>query len=73
MIIFDCLEGQELLKCLCSGIDVDIDVEDQGQSTKVTPPPQSGGGEGDLEMDGATDEGWATEDVEVSEGAKVSS
>lgn len=52
------------------GIDVDIDVEDQGQSTKVTPPPQSGGGEGDLEMDGATDEGWATEDGEVSEGAK---
>lgn len=34
------------------GIDVDIDVEHEGQRTKVTPPPQSGGVEGDVEMDG---------------------
>ncbi|XP_061832796.1 sequestosome-1 isoform X1 [Nerophis lumbriciformis] len=38
------------------GIEVDIDVEHQGQKTKVTPPPQS---EGDVEMDGAAEEGGA--------------
>lgn len=48
------------------GIDVDIDVEHDGQRTKVTPPSQSGGEEGNVEMDGV-------EGVEdgASEGSKV--
>ncbi|XP_026199156.1 sequestosome-1 [Anabas testudineus] len=39
------------------GIDVDIDVEHEGQRTKVTPPSQSVGGGGDVEMDGGDNEG----------------
>ncbi|XP_018544645.1 sequestosome-1 isoform X2 [Lates calcarifer] len=41
------------------GIDVDIDVEHEGQRTKVTPPSQSGGAEGnvEMEMDGGGSEG----------------
>lgn len=42
---------------MCPGIDVDIDVEHEGQRTKVTPPSQSGGVEGDVEMDGGGSEG----------------
>lgn len=46
---------------------MDIDVEHDGQRTKVTPPSQSGGEEGNVEMDGV-------EGVEggASEGSKVS-
>lgn len=50
---------------LYTGIDVDIDVEHEGQRTKVTPPTQSGGGEGDEEMEHTSSEGGA------SLGAKV--
>ncbi|KAF3694300.1 Sequestosome-1 Protein kinase C-zeta-interacting protein [Channa argus] len=39
------------------GIDVDIDVEHEGQRTKVTAPSQSGGAEGDVEMDGGDSKG----------------
>lgn len=49
---------------LYTGIDVDIDVEHEGQRTKVTPPTQSGGGEGD-EMEHTSSEDGA------SLGAKV--
>lgn len=35
---------------------MDIDVEHEGQRTKVTPPSQSGGEEGDVEMDGGGSE-----------------
>ncbi|XP_006781976.1 sequestosome-1 [Neolamprologus brichardi] len=42
------------------GIDVDIDVEHEGQRTKVTPPTQSGGGEGDEEMEHTSSEGGAS-------------
>ncbi|MEQ2219558.1 hypothetical protein XENOCAPTIV_019937 [Xenoophorus captivus] len=38
------------------GIDVDIDVEHEGQRTKVTPPTQSGDGQGDVSRD--SDEEW---------------
>lgn len=44
---------------------MDIDVEHEGQRTKVTPPTQSGGGEGDEEMEHTSSEGGA------SLGAKV--
>lgn len=36
---------------------MDIDVEHEGQRTKVTPPSQSVGGGGDVEMDGGDNEG----------------
>lgn len=38
---------------------MDIDVEHEGQRTKVTPPSQSGGAEGnvEMEMDGGGSEG----------------
>ncbi|XP_040903988.1 sequestosome-1 isoform X2 [Toxotes jaculatrix] len=47
------------------GIDVDIDVEHEGQRTKVTPPCQSGGVGGDVEMDGGGREGGASEASKV--------
>lgn len=46
---------------------MDIDVEHEGQRTKVNPPAQGGGAEGDVEMDGASSEGG------TSQGSKVSS
>ncbi|KAG7218140.1 hypothetical protein INR49_020591, partial [Caranx melampygus] len=49
------------------GIDVDIDVEHEGQRTKVTPPCQTGGVEGDMETDGGGAQGGD------SEGSKVNS
>ncbi|XP_071314450.1 sequestosome-1 isoform X2 [Trachinotus anak] len=57
------------------GIDVDIDVEHEGQRTKVTPPSQTGGVEGDVEVDGGGEESGASEGSKVSsssETAKVS-
>ncbi|XP_069029476.1 sequestosome-1 isoform X2 [Embiotoca jacksoni] len=48
------------------GIDVDIDVEHQGQRTKVAPPTQGGGTVDNVEMDGASSEGGASEGSKVS-------
>ncbi|XP_034722372.1 sequestosome-1-like [Etheostoma cragini] len=58
------------------GIDVDIDVEHEGKMTKVTPPSQSGGAEGDgggtNSEDVATKEGGGkVEGGASSEGSKV--
>uniref|UniRef100_A0A8P4K8R4 Protein ref(2)P n=3 Tax=Dicentrarchus labrax TaxID=13489 RepID=A0A8P4K8R4_DICLA len=52
------------------GIDVDIDVEHDGQRTKVNPPPQSGGAEGDMEIGGAN-EGAASSKGGANEESKV--
>ncbi|XP_017293528.1 sequestosome-1 isoform X1 [Kryptolebias marmoratus] len=54
------------------GIDVDIDVEHEGQRTKVTPPPQGGGEQGDVEMDGGGEEGGTGRESVASQGSKVS-
>ncbi|XP_067454408.1 sequestosome-1 isoform X1 [Thunnus thynnus] len=50
------------------GIDVDIDVEHEGQRTKVTPPPQSRGAEGDVAMGGASGEDEANGGGGANEG-----
>ncbi|XP_041799831.1 sequestosome-1 [Chelmon rostratus] len=65
------------------GIDVDIDVEHEGQRTKVSPPSQSGGVEGDMERGGvsagggandeggASSEGGTNDEGGASKGSKV--
>ncbi|XP_030594640.1 sequestosome-1 isoform X2 [Archocentrus centrarchus] len=54
------------------GIDVDIDVEHEGQRTKVTPPTQGRGSEGDEEMEHTSAEGEASSEGGASLGGKVS-
>ncbi|KAK5603798.1 hypothetical protein CRENBAI_000947 [Crenichthys baileyi] len=57
------------------GIDVDIDVEHEGERTKVTPPTQSGAGQGDVELDGeggASNEGGTNIEGSTNQGSKVS-
>ncbi|MEQ2284591.1 hypothetical protein AMECASPLE_023282 [Ameca splendens] len=57
------------------GIDVDIDVEHEGQRTKVTPPTQSGDGQGDVKLDGeggASNEGGTNIEGSTNQESKVS-